>query len=281
MKKFFAILLSSILMVTTLAACDNTTDPVGSSTQPIESTSSSTSQQIIESVNSESDSEYTPEGSDFTYSNKSMTEIIGLTDQCINNLVLVFPDTVTKISNISIPASSKITTVMFLNENVELENVNFAGSSITTILNLPTSITSISDNMFYGCTELTTLGNKNGEIIIPNHITNIKPGAFGGCSKITTVDASNVTEISDRAFEGCKNLKNFTFDNITSIGNLSFYMCGFETLAFPDTLNSIGENAFTLNNNLTTVNISDNTKVNKSAFDKCEKLTSNIKFTES
>ncbi|MBQ8218485.1 MAG: leucine-rich repeat domain-containing protein [Bacilli bacterium] len=280
MKKTLFLILSITMLTLSLAACSKTTEPESTETTTTPVTSETTEPTTIVDINE--DTTYIPEGSDFVYADDSMTEIIGITEQCNSSFVLIFPETVDKISNVSITGNSQITTVMFLNDEVVLENVNFAGSNITTIQNLPSSMTSIPANMFYGCTSLTTLGDESGVITIPEFVTNIEPDAFGGCTKITTVDASNLTVIGDRAFEGCKNLNTITFsENLTSVGELAFYMCAFEYIVFPDTLENVGENAFTLNTNLVEVDIPETAIVATSAFDKCDNLTTEINYTES
>jgi len=282
MKKI-TLVLSMCVLLCALVACGKTNDSVEVSENNTTLPDGITTTAPVEELSDDdmSQGQYIPEGSDFVYTDETMTEIIGITEQCKSSLALIFGENVTKISNVALSADSQITTIVFLNDNVELENVNFAGSNLTTIKNLPTSMKSIPANMFYGCTKLNTLGDEVGVITIPDHIVNIEPSAFGGCTKITKVIATNITDIGDKAFEGCKNLNEFVFsDNLVSIGTLSFYMCGFEKITFPESLETINENAFTLNTLLTTVDISDTTVVNATAFNKCDLLTTEINYSE-
>ena len=73
------------------------------------------------------------------------------------------------------------------------------GSEITE-LNIPNSVTSISNYAFYNCTGLTS-------VTIPNSVISISYGAFAGCNGLTSVTIGNsVTSIGNHAFNGCSNL---------------------------------------------------------------------------
>lgn len=66
-----------------------------------------------------------------------------------------------------------------------------------TTLEIPTSVTSIGNNAFYGCSGLTTLN-------LPSNVTSIGDRAFGGCSNLTSVDLpSSITKMGDFVFFYC------------------------------------------------------------------------------
>ena len=66
-----------------------------------------------------------------------------------------------------------------------------------TTINLPNTVTAISDWTFYGCSSLTS-------ITIPSSITYIGSGAFYGCRGLTSITIpNNVTFISNSAFYSC------------------------------------------------------------------------------
>ena len=85
---------------------------------------------------------------------------------------------------------------------------------------LDSTVTSIGDYAFYGCSKLTSVTIGNGVTIIGNY-------AFYGCSKLTSVDIPNsVTSIGSFAFNGCSSLKSVTIsDSVTGIGRYAFQVC--------------------------------------------------------
>ena len=132
------------------------------------------------------------------------------------------------------------------------------------------SVTSVGDNAFYCCRDLTN-------VTIPSGVTSIGNSAFYCCSGLTSVIIpSNVTIIAEWAFDGCRGLTNVTIANsVTSIGGHSFYYCsGLTSLTIPDSVTSIGEWAFYGCTNLTSVMIGNGvTNIEGRAFKECNSLT--------
>ena len=81
-------------------------------------------------------------------------------------------------------------------------------------------MTSIGDDAFNGCSELTSM-------VIGNKVKSIGPNAFKGCSGLTSVTIpDSVTSIGESAFERCSGLTSVTIpDSVTSIGANIFYNC--------------------------------------------------------
>ena len=104
-----------------------------------------------------------------------------------------------------------------------IPNNAFNGKTTLKSVTLPSTVTSIGENAFNGCTGL------EGSLPIPNSVTSIGASAFASCSKLTgelTLPA-NVTFIGKNAFQGCKG---FTGDliipnSVTSIGESAFSGC--------------------------------------------------------
>ena len=90
---------------------------------------------------------------------------------------------------------------------------------------IPSTVTSIEDYAFKGCTSLT-------DIVIPKTVTRIGCCSFEACSSLenVTIEANNKkgfeTVIGVSTFNGCKSLTSITIPgNVTSIGNYAFSNC--------------------------------------------------------
>ena len=112
---------------------------------------------------------------------------------------------------------------------------------------IPSSVTSIGNDAFYGCTNLRNIIFEDGSqletigerafrdctslesIEIPDNVTSIGNYAFNGCSSLQEVvfgEASQLEIISDNMFENCTNLIEIKVpDSVTSIGNNAFKGC--------------------------------------------------------
>lgn len=85
---------------------------------------------------------------------------------------------------------------------------------------IPDSVTSIGDNVFLNCFNLTN-------ITIPNSITSIGNFTFASCSSITNIIIpDNVTSIGTNVFSDCHSLISITIPNgVISIGTNAFTRC--------------------------------------------------------
>lgn len=85
---------------------------------------------------------------------------------------------------------------------------------------IPSGITSIGDNVFYGCTGLTN-------VTLPSGITSIGVSAFYECSGLTSVTIPNsVLTISNNAFQRCSGLTSVTLpSSVVFVGSQAFEGC--------------------------------------------------------
>jgi len=135
---------------------------------------------------------------------------------------------------------------------------------------IPSSVTSIGEYAFLGCTGMTS-------VTIPSSVTDIGKFAFHFCTSLTTVTIpSSVTSIGEYAFNNCKGLSSVTIpDGITIIEEGTFNDCmGLSSVTIPPSVTSIGDEAFSACKGLTSVTIpSSVTNIGKSAFHGCTGLT--------
>ena len=97
--------------------------------------------------------------------------------------------------------------------------ISFRNQNIESYV-IPSSVTSIGDRAFYGCSSLS-------EIVIPSSVTGIGKDAFSRCVSLSEiVIPSSVTSIGKGAFSYCDSLSEIVIpSSVTSIGDSAFYNC--------------------------------------------------------
>lgn len=126
----------------------------------------------------------------------------------------------------------------------------FFNSAVTSVT-IPDSVTSISDDAFVNCPQLTNIS-------IPNSVTYIGFFAFGSCTSLKSITLpSSLSFISGALFSGCSQLTTIHIPvSVTSIGNNAFADCpSLMTVTYPGSKTqwddiTKGRNSDVLENNL-------------------------------
>lgn len=116
-------------------------------------------------------------------------------------------------------------------KGVSLVDGSFPEELVTSV-EIRSNLTSIVDNAFTSCTNLT-------KIAIPGSVKSIGNGAFYSCKKLTEITIpESVEEIKNSAFGGCTNLQTVTVCSETPPklgGTAVFYYCdSLKTIAVPN-----------------------------------------------
>ena len=153
------------------------------------------------------------------------------------------------------------------------ESVNYSGNTY--------SVTSIASAAFEECRSLTS-------VTIPNSVTSIGYSAFQDCSGMAEIKVANGNSVYDSRNDcnaiietstntlivGCKNT--IIPESVTSIGGNAFVGCsGLTSVTIPNSVTSIGPGAFSGCSGLTSVTIPNSVaSIGNVTFSRCSGLTS-------
>ena len=182
------------------------------------------------------------------------------------------------IGDVSIPS-----TVTYGGKTLNVTNIGsdaFHYSDYLTSVNIPNSVTSISNAAFAACGDLTSVTVDKGNPVYDSRdncnaiIEKASNTLIAGCKN--TIIPEGVTSIGECAFEGCWHLTSITIPNsVTTIGNEAFDGCtGLTSVDIPNSVITIGNEAFESCVSLTSVNIPESvTSIGEWAFMGCSDLT--------
>ena len=198
---------------------------------------------------------------------------------------VTIPNSVTSIGSAAFSGCDGLTSVTIPNSVTSIGANAFEGCSGLTSVTIGSGVTSIGERAFVGCSGLTS-------VTIPNSVTSIEGWAFNGCTGLTSVTiGSGVTSIGEDAFYYCNGLTSVHISDIAAWCNIDFsssssnplsqahhlYMNGEEVkdLVIPNSVTSIGDDAFYHCDGLTSVTIPNSvTSIGERAFTHCYDLTS-------
>ncbi len=138
-----------------------------------------------------------------------------------SNPIILWPEYLTR-------GNQRLTYVDIGNAATTISDNMFNGCTSLVSINIPNSVTSIGGGAFYGCSSL-------GSITLPNSLTSINGNTLYGCTSITSLTIPDaVTTIGYAAFADCHNLSVVTIGRgITDISRDAFARCyGLDTIYF-------------------------------------------------
>ena len=185
---------------------------------------------------------------------------------------------------------SSLTSVTIGDSVTSIGSSAFDNCSGLTSVTIGNNVTSIGSVAFYGCRNLTS-------VTMGSNVTSIGYQAFLGCNSLTSVTIpESVTSIGSRAFEGVLNviysgtatgspwgakcLNGFVdgwivYNDSTKTQLRGCFAAAVGEIIIPESVTSIGSEAFNGCNSLTSVVISENvTSIGNSAFFGCSSLAS-------
>lgn len=139
---------------------------------------------------------------------------------------------------------------------------------------LPSGLKEIGKCTFYECTALSEIVLPDGLEIIdddafyrsglvsvstPQSLKTIGMYAFFSCNSLTSAEIRGTElSITSYAFYECRNLSSLTLaEGVHTINGLAFYDIGISTAEIPDSLSSLGSNAFNNSKNLSAFKVKD------------------------
>ena len=198
---------------------------------------------------------------------------------CTNLTTVTIGDNVENIPAYAFSGCSGLTSVTIPDSVTSIGGSAFEDCSGLTSVTIPDGVTSIGDHAFCDCTGLTS-------IIIPDSVTSIGSSAFRFCTGLTSISIpAGVTGIGEDAFYDCCRLTSIEVDagnptyrsenNCLIEKETKTLVLGCETSVIPDSVTSIGDDAFRLCTGLTSITIPAGvTRIANRAFSGCSKLKS-------
>ncbi|MGN0620725.1 MAG: leucine-rich repeat protein, partial [Porcipelethomonas sp.] len=228
-------------------------------------------------------------------------------EKCTSLESINIPDGVTSIGSYAFYYCTNLANVTIGNGVTNIGDDAFKYCTSLVSITIPDSVTSIGYEAFYGCSSLESVIIGNGltsidemafifceslaSIMIPDSVTNIGDDAFYRCTSLESINVSeenlNYSSMDGVLFnkeatelirypEGKSGTEYAIPDSVTSVGNDAFYCCtNLESVTIPDSVASIGAGGFSRCTSLESINIPNSvTSIVDYAFCECTSLAS-------
>lgn len=180
----------------------------------------------------------------------------------------VIPNTVERIGNMAFSYRETLTEITIPESVVSIGDYAFSLTGLTSVV-IPGSVKSIGSNAFGECYHLVSA-------TLPEGLETIGDQAFNRCGELSSVNIpKTTTSMGTAVFSYDGKLSSIEWpESLTSIPESTFSNCSFVSFVIPNTVTSIGSNAFARCWDLVTVDLPEGLEnIGSSAFYGCYQLT--------